>query len=382
MKLQTEHIRTLLFEKIAGTISPADDRLVEDALRNDEQVRQMWEEIQAGFHKPEAKRFLSSRDADSSWKSLAVHIKPGYARRPLLFRPRTWAVAAGVAGICLLTVFFYPGILSGNHQTQPAVATARQKGVELRLADGSSIDLSDPSSRNIDAGRIKVAAKGKTLTYTAREDSVLQWASLYVPNRQDYKLSLPDGSKVWLNAASSLRFPYTFSGRTREVYLEGEAYFQVAKNTEKPFIVHTKTAGVKVLGTAFNINAFEAEKPVTSLVEGAVQAYVGHAVVTLQPGYQAVYEGQKFYTAPFDSTDVLSWMSGISYFHGVPLANISSILSRWFDIKVVFDDPQIAQQQFSGAVYKEKPLQVFLTNISISSGIQSYFGADGTLHLK
>jgi hypothetical protein len=75
-------------------------------------------------------------------------------------------------------------------------------------------------------------------------------------------------------------------------------------------------------------------------------------------------------------------MSGVSYFHGVPLGSISSILSRWFDVKVVFDDPDVARQQFSGAIYKEKPLQVFLTNISISSNIRSYFGADGTLHLK
>ncbi|MES1249286.1 MAG: FecR domain-containing protein, partial [Chitinophaga rupis] len=159
-------------------------------------------------------------------------------------------------------------------------------------------------------------------------------------------------------------------------------YFQVAGNASRPFIVHTKATSVKVLGTSFNINAYEANNPVTSLVEGVVLAYTDSASIKLQPGYQAVYEGKNFTTTTFDSTDVLSWISGISYFHGVPLGSISSILSRWFDLKVVFDNPGIANQQFSGAIYKEKPVQVFLTNISISSNIQSYFGADGTLHLK
>ncbi|HVW58567.1 MAG TPA: FecR domain-containing protein [Puia sp.] len=382
MKLQTEHIRSLLFEKIAGTISPENHRLVDEALRNDEHIRRMWEEIQAGFHKPEAKRFLSTRDADDSWKSLAVRLQPRDVRRPLLLRPGTWAAAAVFAGVFFLGLYLYPRISGVKTTVRPAIAAALPSNPELRLADGTRIDLSDPASRQIDAGKIKVATSGKTLTYSASGDSALQWASLYVPNKRDYKLSLPDGSKVWLNAASSLRFPYAFNGGTREVYLEGEGYFQIARNTARPFIVHTRSTSVTVLGTSFNIDAYEADKPVTSLVEGAVRTSAGDAAVTLQPGYQAVYAGQRFSTSPFDSTDVLSWMSGVSYFHGVPLAGISSILSRWFDVKVVFDDPEIARQQFSGAIYKEKPVQVFLTNISISSGIQSYYSADGTLHLK
>jgi len=382
MKPHIEHIRSLLFEKISGTISEADDRLVTEAIQNDEEIRQLWEEIRHAFNKPEAKHFLLSRDEEASWKNLAGQLRSQDPCLPLYLRPRTWVAAAVVTGVCLLGVYFYSRVSSTKTGLPPAIVAKAPSSLQLTLADGTTIDLSDTAARKIKAGKIQVAATEKALTYAASEDSVLQWASLYVPNKLDYKVSLPDGTQVWLNASSTLRFPYTFSGSSREVYLEGEGYFNVAKNAAKPFIVHAGATSVKVLGTSFNVNAYEASRPVTSLVEGSVMAYAGDVSLTLQPGYQASYEGQQFSSSTFDSTDVLSWMSGISYFNRAPLSSISSILSRWFDVKVVFDNPDIAHQVFSGAIYKGKPLQVFLTNISISSGIQSYFNKDGTLHLK
>jgi hypothetical protein len=264
--------------------------------------------------------------------------------------------------------------------TRPSASPA-SKSLELKLADGSVVNLSE-AGKKVNAKDIELSLGDKQLSYATGSDSVIRWASLQVPAKLDYQLLLPDGSKVWLNASSSLRFPYAFYGNTREVYLQGEGYFEVAKNAARPFIVHAGKTDVRVLGTSFNINNYETNKTITSLVEGSVLTTAGNDSLKLKPGRQAVYTNEAFATSAFDATDVLSWMQGISYFNNTKLNDISAIIARWYDVKVVIEDQATLNQTFSGAIDKHKPIQVFLTNISISSGIRSRIDEKGTIYLK
>jgi transmembrane sensor len=372
MDRNKEYIRTLLFEKIGGTISEEDDRLLEEAIRKDSDVAAMWQEVQELFNSS----FLGSVDANAGWVVVKDNIRHDNKRRFGIAPMGALLAAAVLLGCIIMGVLYFSG-----SEESPQVVAQHEKTLTLHLADGSVIDLANANGR-INGKDIELSAGDKQLSYKASADSVVQWASLFVPNRLDYRLALPDGSTVWLNASSSLRFPYGFHGNTREVYLEGEAFFEVAKNAAKPFIVHAGNTSVQVLGTAFNINTYEKDKVITSLVHGSVKTFAQQDTVILKPGYQSVFAGDGFGTSTFDSTNVLSWMQGIVYFNNEKLSAITSIIRRWYDVELQIDNPALMHENFSGAINKHKPLKVFLTNISISSGIQSYTDGNGKVHLK
>ncbi|AXY72812.1 DUF4974 domain-containing protein [Paraflavitalea soli] len=384
MEINREHIRHLLFEKIGGTISEADNELVDDAIRNDSEIAALWQEIQNEFDPPH-NTFLAQINEDEDWKKVKARLQPRKGGNARLIRLRLLQAAAVVLCISIAGIFYLSSRSTNKQPGQQAAAipslSPASKSPELKLADGSVVNLSE-TGKKVNAKGIKLSLGNKQLSYATGNDKDIRWASLQVPAKLDYQLLLPDGSKVWLNASSSLRFPYAFYGNTREVYLEGEGYFEVAKNAARPFIVHAGKTDVKVLGTSFNINTYETNKTITSLVEGSVLTTAGSDSLKLMPGRQAIYSNTAFSTSPFEATNVLSWMQGISYFNNTKLSDISAIIARWYDVKVVIEDQATLNQTFSGAINKHKPIQVFLTNIAISSGIQSRIDEKGTIYLK
>jgi ferric-dicitrate binding protein FerR (iron transport regulator) len=385
MEKNREYIRNLLFDKIGGTISEEENELVENAIRNDDVIAAMWQEIQLEFAHPQ-RMFLAGLEEDKGWENVKAGLKPGGDKNVRLFYRRSLQLVAAVFILGIAGVYYYFTLrpsakVTARQELNQKDSTAVPAMLALKLSDGTMIDLSK-AGRQVQAGDMRLSLGNKQLSYVGGNDRVNQWAVLEVPKKLDYQLLLPDGSRVWLNASSSVRFPYVFSGATREVFLEGEGYFEVSKDAAHPFIVHAGATAVRVLGTSFNINTYKRDKPVTSLVEGAVMVAANTDSVRLGPGHQAVYTGNSLATAPFDTEEVLSWMKGIYYFRNTRLRDICDILSRWYDVKVVVEDPALLDQTFSGAVNKHKPLQVFLTNITVSSGIKVNTAADGTIYLK
>lgn len=376
MEVNREHIRALLFEKITGSISEEDDRLVTAAIENDATVADMWNHIRQELDNNKGRRFISGIDETKGWNSVKPQLQPRVKIIPI----RKWRISAAVILLIIAAsgVWYFYGRNSSAGETPLPLA---KNTLQLRLSDGKDIPLLSSASNTITAGAMKLVTSGNSLTYTTPANTKDEWATLMVPGKLDYKIVLKDGTEVWLNSLSSLRFPYAFMGSNREVYLSGEAYFKVAKNEQQPFIVHAGETTVEVLGTSFNINAYEPANVTTSLVDGAVISSRKDIKVKLSPGYQSVYEDGKFVTTSFDAYNTLSWMNGTTHFHDEKLSSIAVIISRWFDVPVIFDNPALANQTLSGAIDKHKPLDVFLTNIAISSGIQSYY-RDNVLHLK
>ncbi|MEO6916056.1 MAG: FecR domain-containing protein, partial [Chitinophagaceae bacterium] len=194
---------------------------------------------------------------------------------------------------------------------------------------------------------------------------------LSVPRTKNYSLTLSDGTKIEMNSKTILRFPFQFKRKTREVYLEGEAYFKVAKDKDHPFIVHARGSEIRVLGTVFNLNTYDSSFTKTSLVEGSVVASNAMTKVQLKAGFEASTSkaGGKISVEKFDETEVLSWRKGRFNFRNASLHDLSSLLMRWYKVKVVFENPSGSKKTFSGEIWKNQPVELFLDNLKLSNNI-------------
>lgn len=187
---------------------------------------------------------------------------------------------------------------------------------------------------------------------------------------------LADGTKVWLNSSSYLKYPNNFSSETRDVFLDGEAYFEVAENTEQPFIVHTENSSVKVLGTEFNIDAYSSNSFIaTTLVEGAVEfSYKNEdsktSIISLKPNEQVLYDKQT-YRAGIKETYIpkdIAWKKGQIVLRDTPLSEIIWTLSKRFNVEFTIKDPAFQKHSFTG-VFTNQQIERVLEHFKRSSGI-------------
>jgi len=246
-----------------------------------------------------------------------------------------------------------------------AVITPGKQGAILTLADGSQVVL-DSLGNGVVAKQngARIVLTNGQLAYAPTENGSgeIVFNTITTPRGRQFQVTLPDGTQVWLNAASSLRYPTAFSGRERKVEVTGEAYFEVAKNVEMPFRVSINDkAAIEVLGTHFNVNAYKNEGAIaTTLLEGSVRvAATGSKDVTLQPGQQAqIASGIKVIeNANIDK--VTAWKNGLFYFEGTSLAEIMRQLERWYDIEVVYEKG-VPDIEFEGEMTKDVSLNGLL----------------------
>lgn len=274
---------------------------------------------------------------------------------------RTWWAAAAV--VLLLVVGTYVWNFGTQHPVAVTNADNIQPGREgaiLTLADGSQVSL-DTISNGIVAMQGGAAARvmNGSLYYEGNGSQTI-YNTMTTPKGRQYQLTLPDGTKVWLNNASSIRYPVAFNGKVRTVSIKGEAYFEVAENAAMPFVVDVDgRAEVKVLGTHFNINAYNDEAHInTTLLEGAVQvkAMAGTHTITLKPGQQAQLSAQEIKVIDNANMErVIAWKNGLFYFEGATMAEIMRQVARWYDIDVVYEKG-IPDIEFEGGMTRDVSL--------------------------
>ena len=222
----------------------------------------------------------------------------------------------------------------------------------IMLDDGTRIDLGEDKGEVREADGIKITRDSVKVVYASEDVTPtdrIAYNELNVPRGGEYMLVLTDGTKVWVNADSRLKFPQSFSGDTREVYLEGEGFFQVAKDAAKPFIVHCEKYAVRVLGTTFNISAYRNDEvSMTTLVEGRVNIECGNTVVALTPGLMAAVADSKVTTREVNVESYISWTRDQFSFSEERLEDLLKKISRWYDVEFVFDDEEIKDYKFSG----------------------------------
>lgn len=227
----------------------------------------------------------------------------------------------------------------------------------LTLADGSKISLTDADNGQLaEQGGVKISksANGQ-LVYSVVESGQREtgYNTITTPRGGIYQVNLPDGTRVWLNAASSIKFPTTFAHlNQRKVELQGEAYFEVSRNKKQPFIVQSGKQQVEVLGTHFNINSYEDESEVkTTLLEGSVKVSAGN-VILLKPGQQSTVgasQGGRVKVSPANIEQAMAWKNGFFHFEKENLHSVLRQLARWYDIEVVYQVKRV-DDEFMGDI--------------------------------
>lgn len=329
---------------------------------------------------------------------------------------KLWYRIAAAAGVLItLSAGLY---LYTNRYSAPAsqrfakndIAPGSNRAI-LTLANGKKIDLSGAgngelakqagiSIRKTKTGQLVYTISGNTDNNSAGNNSTgsssnssigaaTAYNTISTPRGGEYQVNLPDGTTVWLNAASSLRFPVQFKQEDRKVTLSGEAYFEVAKQIRKvlihgkaiaeriPFVVKTNRQEVEVLGTHFNINAYTNEtRTRTTLLEGAVRvSLLSNAAQTsptpyyLQPGQQANLSGNAFRIMKADMEEAMAWKKGIFMFNGQDLEGIMKQVERWYDVDVVFEDDNLKRQTFTGTISRFKKISQLLEVLETTGSV-------------
>jgi len=236
----------------------------------------------------------------------------------------------------------------------------------LMLADGRTVQLDEEYAEiSIRDGKMVYASTDIVVAADGGDFGIME---LRTPNGGTYALTLADGTKVWLNAASSLKYPVKFDAEKRQVEVEGEAYFAVAHDQEQPFKVVSRGQEIEVLGTAFNVSAYADDGDVkTTLVEGSVQlmAKGSGTRIQLRPNEQAILKNGTLKTRQVDIQRFIAWKNGDFYFDETPLADMMKELSRWYDVEVQYEKT-IPQEFFNGGMSRNVSLDTVLEFLRIS----------------
>jgi ferric-dicitrate binding protein FerR (iron transport regulator) len=291
--------------------------------------------------------------------------------------PWKWVAAAAVILIGITAYFLV------NHQQEKLspiaqnnthdVAPGGNKAM-LLLADGSTITL-DSAQNGVLAqqGGTKInKLDNGELAYEQENHQAAQliYNRLITPRGGQYRLNLPDGSKVWLNAASSIRYPAAFGSRERMVEVTGEAYFEVAQIPAAPFIVKVNKVEIQVLGTHFNIMAYDNEPAIkTTLLEGAVKVVSGNEVASLKPGEEARLDNQGKLTVqqPANREEAIAWKNGMFSFRSADIKTLMRQVERWYDVEVVYEGN--VTRRFNGTVPRNVNVTELLKILELTGGV-------------
>lgn len=377
---EKEHIWQLMCEKMAGIISPKDLQYLEAQLPKDEHMREALQTLAFALG-DEENLDLDRLQHDDEWKYIFEDIKPHSQGHTLVLtqtRPRKLMAAAVITGLILSGAGYY-------YFSKERIPQTAGKEIQLKLANNRTIPLPEQQSL-ISLGDVQLHNSRQSLSFDAKDEFNVQGQhTLIVPAAKDYKVVLADGTEIWLNADSRLQFPFNFNGNSREItLLNGEAYIKAAPNPSKPFIIHTTNSTIQVLGTEFNINAYDRNTTRVSLVSGAVKMNAGKDATLIKPGMEAVYTDKKgLVTRPFDPRKVLSWRDGKHFFVNAPMTEICAILGRNLGITAVVDNGSPAREKhFSGVVDKNKPIEEFMEDVKNSVAVDYYFDKKGVLHFR
>lgn len=293
---------------------------------------------------------------------------PVSAPKKIKLWPR-FAVAASILLCLSIGVYVYNNDSSDQAKTikkQNINVAAGGNKATLTLSDGRVVDLSDAQSGIIIGAEDIKYSDGSTLGDISSNPQML---TLTTPKGGEYQITLPDGTNVWLNASSSLKYSPRFIGADRRVELTGEAYFEVVSKQEAPFKVKTAKQEVMVLGTHFNINAYPDERSTTtSLLEGSVRVATEQNTITLSPGEQSALVENTISVAKFNAEEAIAWKEGYFKFKDLTLEPIMRQLSRWYDIEVVYEGA-VSTDTFNGTIDRKANLSRIL-KILEKGGVQ------------
>ena len=311
---------------------------------------QEWKRLEAAVY---ANGKSKEVDVYAAWERLRKDI----ARKRYILRTLPWAAA-----IALLIGCGALFLLQRGQQPTAPVAQQIQEDltgkIVLTLSDGRQVALSDSLGSLQEQNGTTIENGNQSLVYNPTDSTIaMVYNTIRIPRGAEYKLVLADGSQVWLNAESSITYPVAFQGETREVRLQGEAYFEIAKNKNQPFIVHTTQFDVQVTGTQFNVRAYPGEIESATLAEGGIQLEKGGKTYTLKPGQQAYLEEEEVQVRKVNLESAIAWRYNAFSFEETPLEEIMNELARWYNIHVFYLNPKVKELHFTAWFRRNCTLQ-------------------------
>lgn len=365
--MQKHELRELLRRYAAGTCTEHEQKLLEDLILR-KPLLGVWE-----WSNEEEKVLMSIRIKQAiDQQRLKMKKRPTKVKK--LWR---LAIAASIVAILGFTGLWLYDLTYKPENKQLAINESvpySSEGVTLILADGSQVNLDELESGIVQQRgdlAIKKTADGQLIYEYANQllqinaNSVAQ-NTIRVPNGTNFQLKLPDGTRVWLNTASSLTFPIAFTNDERRVVLDGEAYFEVAHDATNPFKVIANGTEVLVTGTHFNVSAYRSDQRViTTLLEGGVNIIKDNQEVFLTPGYQAVtyFSSNTIDKQKGDLEQAVAWKSGYFVFNNMDLISIMKSVARWYDIHVIVQG-EIPVKKFGGTFPVSADLDELLDDLS------------------
>lgn len=359
-----------------------------DKDENEERIKTLMDKIWNEFQES-GKIFTNEKSEQILRNILKEHLRTSDNQKSIRVK-RMKVVWLRTAAAAILITLMTGGYFWFN-ATKPVVKTAANvlqmkndvapggNKATLTLANGKTIILDSVHSgqlANLGISKVMKTGSGR-LAFEAQntkrgEDKALTYNILTTPRGGQYELLLPDGSKVWLNAASSIRFPTAFAGNNRKVEITGEAYFEIAQNAARPFIVESNGMNVTVLGTHFNVNAYRDNTNMkVTLVEGRVKVASGKGNGTiLNPMEQAEMnkEGQVRLVEKADVSEAIAWKEGIFQFDGDDMTTIMKKISRWYNVEVTYKNG-VPSGHFTGIISRNTNLSEVLKMLELS-GVQ------------
>ncbi|MEL1241204.1 FecR family protein [Flavobacterium flavipallidum] len=350
----------LIVKKINNTLTQEEEVVFSQWYHQSDDNKVYFEKVKNNYY---ANLNPDNIDLDTAWYAIKSNIKP--QRRIKYY----YAVAASVVILFGLGYFFSTNDSLNQNVNQNTIveSTSKSNEVILTLADGSKVVLNNQNNG--------VVANQENVTITKDKDGQIiyndskqvhngkpSFNTLNIPNGQTFQVTLPDGTNVWLNAGSSLKYPTYFEGNNRTVVLTGEAYFEVAHNLKMPFKVFSNGQEVEVLGTHFNIRAYANEPFLkTTLLEGRIKISEGNNKAIVKPGEQIVVSLGKhhMYSKQVNVESAIAWKNRLFYFENARYDEIMREIERWYDVEVIYKN-KMSNERFEGAIQKDLPLNQVL----------------------
>lgn len=355
----SDNIKKLLLQYITGTIEEEDLEILTRWRQASTRHEELFQRLIAKdfLQKSQERCVLSPQEAEKEWKQIRQRT---FRKRRIRWQRFFRYAALFVLPLCLCLVW-----LKQKQDHLPLdpfvqdIEVIKTTAPILTLSDGRHIPLETGAAEEIRSAHSSILRTGDTLRYTLAEspDTIIRYNTLTIPKGNDYHLMLSDGSVVYLNTSSRLRYPVRFSGKTREVELLGEGYFDVKHDPDHPFIVKTKDVAVKVLGTSFNVRAYQEEEAIyTTLVEGRVEVRNRQSEVILSPSQQAVCtpEGRNIDVQTVNTDYYVGWISGRFIFNNTRLDDILTRLQQWYNFEVFYEKEELKDLPFSLNIDKHK----------------------------
>lgn len=361
-------IAVLIQKSIGGVLTGEErSRLDRWIAESDEHQRIYRELIQAGFMKEARKEHSQFQAGKGYYRFLAGKQKVDRQR----IGKRWMSVAAvGVLVIGMALTFLFRAQVASDDVAPLPVTEMIKPGkttAVLTLSDGKQVILSDSLYTRLKEQTADIHVQGRRLDYSSGDSGVVGgYNTITVPRGGEYQLTLADGTGVWLNAESVLKYPVAFRGGNREVELRGEAYFEVVKSADHPFIVKTVEMEVEVLGTSFNVCAYEEEKVQTTLVEGRVRVQAGEKKYMLKPGQQLSREQNGgIVVREVDVESYVAWKNRRFVFEDDRLEEVLRKLERWYNVAFFIQDNAVREVRFTGDLPKYEELNKVLNKLEL-----------------